>query len=152
MNLYRVTYREWNSSFSDMYDCEELSVGENEEEAIERVKEIAGKDARDFEAVRVLNVFGRKIIFEDYSVQTLDTDEINISNIASDVNKQNIFDMVIEEACRQWCCFVDEAPERKTGEGFAEFFYEIFKAKQDEYLEAYNEINKEKQVDEMTLQ
>lgn len=152
MNLYRVTYREWNSSFSDMYDCEELSVGENEEEAIERVKEIAGKDARDFEAVRVLNVFGRKIIFEDDSVQKLDTDEINISSIASDINKQNIFDMVIEEACRQWCCFIDEAPERKTGEGFAEFFYEIFKAKQDEYLETYNEFNEEKQVDEMTLQ
>lgn len=152
MNLYRVTYREWNDSFSDMYDCEELSVGENEQEAIARVKEIAEKDARDFEAEKISKVFGRKITFEDDSAQKLDTDEINISSIASDINKQNIFDMVIEEACRQWCCFIDEAPERKDGEGFAKFFYEIFKAKQDEYLEAYNELNEEKQVDEMTLQ
>lgn len=152
MNLYRVTYKQWNSSFSDMYDCEELSVGETEKEAIARVKEIADSDAREFEAEKISKVFGRKIIFEDENAQKLDADEINISTIASDINRQNIFDMVIEEACRQWCCFIEESPERKTGEGFAEFFYEIFKAKQDEYLEAYNELNEEKQTGEMTLQ
>ena len=27
----------------------------------------------------------------------------------------------LEEACRQWCDFIDEVPERKTGEGYAEF-------------------------------
>lgn len=142
MNLYRVTYREWNGSFSDMYDCEELSVGENEQEAIARVKEITDKDARDFEAEKISNVFGRKIIFEDDNIQKLDTDEINISTIASDINRQNIFDMVMEEACRQWCCFIDEAPERKDGEGFADFFYEIFKEKEQEYLESYKELHK----------
>lgn len=142
MNLYRVTYREWNGSFSDMYDCEELSVGENENEAIARVREIAGKDARDFEAVKVTNVFGRKIIFEHDTTQKLNPEEINISTIASDVNRQNIFDMIMEEACRQWCCFADEAPERKTGDGFANFFYEIFREKEKEYLESYKELHK----------
>ena len=46
-----------------------------------------------------------------------------------------VFDAVLEEACRQWCCFIDEAPERKDGEGFANFFYEIFLDKEKEYLE-----------------
>lgn len=35
------------------------------------------------------------------------------------------FRELLEEACRQWCDYVDEAPERKTGEGFADFFYDI---------------------------
>ncbi len=43
--------------FSDMYNCEQLSVGENETEAIDRVKEVADKDARNFEAKAVTNVF-----------------------------------------------------------------------------------------------
>jgi hypothetical protein len=32
---------------------------------------------------------------------------------------------MLEEACRQWCDFVDEAPERKDGKGFANFYKEI---------------------------
>lgn len=143
MNLYRVTYKQWNGSFSDMYDCEELSVGENEQEAIARVKEIVDSDAREFEAEKITKVFGRKIVFESDAAQKLNTEVINISTIASDINRQKIFDMVIEEACRQWCCFTDEAPERKTGEGFANFFYEIFKEKEQEYLENYKEIHRE---------
>lgn len=31
----------------------------------------------------------------------------------------------LEEACRQWCDFIDEAPERKNGIGFADFYEEI---------------------------
>lgn len=31
----------------------------------------------------------------------------------------------LEEACRQWCDFIDEAPERKDGIGFADFYEEI---------------------------
>lgn len=34
-----------------------------------------------------------------------------------------IFNAILEEACRQWCDFIDEAPERKSGEGFADFFF-----------------------------
>ena len=152
MNLYKVTYREWNGSFSDMYDCEELSVGENEKEAIARVKKIAGNDARDFEAERITNVFGKKIIFENEQKQVLNSEEINIETIAADINRQNIFDMVIEEACRQWCCFIEESPERKDGEGFADFFYEIFKEKEQEYLENYNEIQKQASDEGLMMQ
>lgn len=152
MNLYRVTYRQWNGSFSDLYDCEELSVGENEQEAIARVKEIADSDARDFEAEKITKVFGRKIVFEGDTAQKLNSEEINISTIASDINRQNIFDMVIEEACRQWCCFTDEAPERKTGEGFANFFYEIFKEKEQEYLENYEEMQEQNSDEGMSMQ
>lgn len=152
MNLYRVTYKQWNDSFSGMYDCEELSVGENEQEAIARVKEIADSDAREFEAEKITKVFGRKIIFEGDTVQNLNPEVINISTIASDINRQNIFDMVIEEACRQWCCFADEAPERKTGEGFANFFYEIFKEKEQEYLENYEEMQEQSSDEGMLMQ
>lgn len=152
MNLYRVTYREWNGSFSDMYDCEELSVGENEKEAITRVKKIAGNDARDFEAERITNVFGKKIVFENEQKQVLNSEEINIEIIAADINRRNIFDMVIEEACRQWCCFIEESPERKDGEGFADFFYEIFKEKEQEYLANYNEIQKQASDEGLVMQ
>ena len=35
------------------------------------------------------------------------------------------FEEILEDAARQWCDFIDDAPERKTGEGFAQFFREI---------------------------
>lgn len=34
-------------------------------------------------------------------------------------------DAILEECCRQWCEFLDEAPERGTGEGFADFYHEL---------------------------
>ncbi len=34
-------------------------------------------------------------------------------------------DAILEECCRQWCKFLDEAPERGTGEGFADFCREL---------------------------
>lgn len=40
-----------------------------------------------------------------------------------------------DEACRQWCAFIDEAPERRDGERFTEFFNEICEQKYQEYLE-----------------
>lgn len=49
--------------------------------------------------------------------------------------REKIFPMILEEACRQWCAFLDDAPERADGEGFAEFFFEIFKDKELEYAE-----------------
>lgn len=39
--------------------------------------------------------------------------------------------MVLEEACRQWCDFTEAIPKRKDGEGFADFFYEIYESKFD---------------------
>ncbi len=57
-------------------------------------------------------------------------DDIKASEI-----REKIFPMVLEEACRQWCAFIDDAPERADGEGFAEFFFEIFEAKELEYAE-----------------
>ena len=47
----------------------------------------------------------------------------------------------IEEACRQWCCCIDEVPERKDGEGFSDFFYEIFEDKEKEYVQQVRELN-----------
>lgn len=69
---------------------------------------------------------------------------MNIKDIAQSSKRVKIFDMVLEEACRQWCCFIDEAPERKDGEGFADFFYEIFSDKEKEYLENIGIQNKNK--------
>jgi len=42
---------------------------------------------------------------------------------------------MLDEACRQWCAFIDEAPERRDGEHFTEFFNEICERKYQEYLE-----------------
>lgn len=64
MKLYRIKYKTWNMFFSDLNDNEMLSVGNNEEEAINRVKSVVKKDARDFEAMEVDNVFGYNIVVE----------------------------------------------------------------------------------------
>ena len=61
--------------------------------------------------------------------------DVNLDAIISDPARQKIFDIILEEACRQWCCFIDEVPERADGEGFAQFFYEIFGQKEQEYME-----------------
>jgi len=39
--------------------------------------------------------------------------------------KLSIEDALLEESCRQWCDFIDEAPERRTGKGFAAFHREL---------------------------
>ncbi len=69
---------------------------------------------------------------------------MDIKDIARSNKRMKIFDMVLEEACRQWCCFIDEAPERKDGEGFSDFFYEIFSEKEKEYLENISIQNRNK--------
>lgn len=66
---------------------------------------------------------------------------MNIQDIAGSREKKAVFDMVLEEACRQWCCFIEETPERKDGEGFASFFYEIFQEKEKEYLDQMIAVN-----------
>lgn len=64
---------------------------------------------------------------------------MKIKDIIGNEKRIAIFDIVLEEACRQWCCFIDEAPDRKDGEGFADFFYEIFEDKEAEYMEELEE-------------
>lgn len=66
---------------------------------------------------------------------------MDIQDIAKSREKKAVFHMVLEEACRQWCCFLDDAPERRDGEGFANFFYEIFEEKEKEYLEQVLDLN-----------
>ena len=60
---------------------------------------------------------------------------MGIKEIIESEKRLSTFNIVLEEACRQWCDCIDEAPERKDGEGFANFFYEIFEEKEQEYLE-----------------
>lgn len=57
-----------------------------------------------------------------------------IKDILRNKSRIEIFDRVLNEACRQWCDLMEEAPERKDGEGFSDFFYEIFAEKEDEYI------------------
>lgn len=64
MKLYKVTYKTWNTSFSKLLDREKLSVGKDEEEAIQKVKSVVDNDARDFEAKEITEVFGHKICVE----------------------------------------------------------------------------------------
>ena len=35
---------------------------------------------------------------------------MNIQDIAKSKEKKAVFEMVLEEACRQWCDCIDEAP------------------------------------------
>ena len=51
------------------------------------------------------------------------------------MQKKAVFDTCLEEACRQWCELIDDAPERRNGEGFAHFFYEIFDDKWKAHLQ-----------------
>ena len=66
---------------------------------------------------------------------------MDIQDIAKSREKKSVFDMVLEEACRQWCDCIDDVPERNDGEGFADFFYEIFEDKEKEYVQQVKEMN-----------
>ena len=54
---------------------------------------------------------------------------MNLDDIVADPKRHKIFDTILEEACRQWCDFIGEAPERASGEGFARFFFDVFEMK-----------------------
>lgn len=60
---------------------------------------------------------------------------MNLNDIMGNTDRQQIFDTVLEEACRQWCAFFPDTPDRMDGKGFANFFYEIFDQKEVEYLQ-----------------
>ena len=59
----------------------------------------------------------------------------DICTIAKSNPKKAVFDKCLNEACRQWCEFIDEAPERRDGIGFSDFFYEVFDEKWKEYFQ-----------------
>lgn len=68
MQLYKVEYKEWNMTFSGLYTKTMLSVGNNEKEAIEKVKKSTGIGAGnfyDFKAEKVENVFGCNIVVQE---------------------------------------------------------------------------------------
>lgn len=60
---------------------------------------------------------------------------MTIYDVAKNKKRMAVFNALLEEACRQWCDLLEDAPERKDGERFAEFFFEVFEAKEDEYME-----------------
>jgi len=64
LKLYRVTYKVWNSTFSDLLPREELSIGVHGEDAIRRLREKTDKDARDFDAREIKEVLGHRVIVE----------------------------------------------------------------------------------------
>lgn len=61
--------------------------------------------------------------------------------------QKKVTDALLEEACRQWYCFIDETPDRLDGEGFAYFFREICEQKQDKYIAEFLESSEEKLAD-----
>nr|WP_289707617.1 hypothetical protein [Enterocloster clostridioformis] len=71
---------------------------------------------------------------------------MTFEDIKSSEIREKIFPMVLEEACRQWCDGLADAPERADGEGFAEFFYEIFQEKELEYAAQVYEMEAQETV------
>lgn len=65
----------------------------------------------------------------------------NIYTISRNKSKKAVFDICLEEACRQWCCDIEKTQERQDGVGFAHFFYEIFDEKWKSY---FNELSENK--------
>ena len=59
--LYKVTYKDWNCSFSDLIEKSQLSIGRCGNEAILYTKAYARTDARDFQAMQIKEVHGHTI-------------------------------------------------------------------------------------------
>ena len=69
---------------------------------------------------------------------------MDLRDILESKDRQMVFNTVLEEACRQWCAVIPDVPERMDGEGFADFFYEIFQEKGNEYIREAKEETAEK--------
>lgn len=69
---------------------------------------------------------------------------MKLQDILENKDQRMAFDAVLEEACRQWCEFIPDVPERMDGEGFADFFYETFEQKGNEYIREAKELAAEK--------
>ena len=46
---------------------------------------------------------------------------------------ETITDILLDEACRQWCDGIEDAPERLSGKGFSDFVRQIVADKREEY-------------------
>ena len=64
---------------------------------------------------------------EEDCLEDYDWTEIDGMLKGDDIKKHLalLLEEILEDAARQWCDFIDDTPERKTGEGFAQFFREI---------------------------
>lgn len=51
---------------------------------------------------------------------------MNAHEMCTGNEELQLIKILLEEACRQWCDFIEECPERLTGEGFGDFFLEIY--------------------------
>jgi len=49
------------------------------------------------------------------------------------MGSETITDILLDEACRQWCDGIEDAPERLSGKGFSDFFRQIVADKREEY-------------------
>lgn len=49
------------------------------------------------------------------------------------IESEALVDILLDEACRQWCDGIADAPERISGKGFSNFFRQIIEEKWDEY-------------------
>lgn len=76
-----------------------------------------------------------KIKFENEEELSNRADKTSESVSTAEAKMKELFDRALEESCRQWCEFIEDAPERKDGEGFADFFYEILEQKEQEWKE-----------------
>lgn len=61
MKLYKINYKVWNAFFPEVIRREVLSVGVDEEDAINKVKAVESLNAMDFKAEPIIEVFGHKI-------------------------------------------------------------------------------------------
>lgn len=66
---------------------------------------------------------------------------MTIYDVAKNKKRMAVFNVLLEEACRQWYDLLEDAPERKDGEHFTEFFFEVFEAKEDEYMEEISSLD-----------
>jgi len=64
LKLYRITYKAWNRTFSELISKEALSIGVHEADAIQRLKSEAASDTREFGAELITEVQGHRIIVE----------------------------------------------------------------------------------------
>lgn len=100
MKLYNVTYDEWKCDFSGFIHRTKLSVGKDETDAIERVRQLPDveNDARNFVATKVENILGYEVVikenvdtatenFTDFSEDSYVTrrDEMHIRNLSSEI-------------------------------------------------------------------
>lgn len=111
---------------------------------LEAMKRKAGRPSKE-NYVQIEHNLGGKTSREELSKEIGESPAqvqryIRLTNLIDPISenkyRQEIFDIIIEEACRQWCDFIDESPERKTGKGFADFFFQIFQDKEIEYIKA----------------